>query len=162
MRMILDHEYCLRSDTRVLGVAGEVNGRTMTFHGFEVTGATSYKVLFGLPDKTSFEGTITDGKYTIPATPALRSGRVLVQVVAANGTSMIRKSQPYLMFVVDSIDYEPHEGTSSATGEQTLDFDGTTFSNAGIATGIGLTLNSLNRWIEDETTEDNAAEQEER
>ena len=162
MRMTLDHEYCLRSDTRVLGVAGEVNGRTMTFHGFEVTGATSYKVLFGLPDKTSFEGTITDGKYIIPATPALRSGRVLVQVVAANGTSMIRKSQPYVMFVVDSIDYEPHEGTSSATGEQTLDFDGTTFSNAGIATGIGLTLNSLNRWIEDETTEDNAAEQEER
>lgn len=137
MRMTLDHEYCLRSDTRVLGVAGEVNGRTMTFHGFEVTGATSYKVLFGLPDKTSFEGTITDGKYTIPATPALRSGRVLVQVVAANGTSMIRKSQPYLMFVVDSIDYEPHEGEIiPAYGEQVLDLDGTTADTTGIAEGF--------------------------
>lgn len=137
MRMTLDHEYCLRSDTRVLGVAGEVNGRTMTFHGFEVTGATSYKVLFGLPDKTSFEGTITDGKYTIPATPALRSGRVLVQVVAANGTSMIRKSQPYLMFVVDSIDYEPHEGEIlPAYGEQVLDLDGTAADTTGIAEGF--------------------------
>ena len=138
MRMTLDHEYCLRSDTRVLGVAGEVNGRTMTFHGFEVTGATSYKVLFGLPDKTSFEGTITDGKYTIPATPALRSGRVLVQVVAANGTSMIRKSQPYVMFVVDSIDYEPHEGEIlPAYGEQVLDLDGIAAPNVvGVARDI--------------------------
>lgn len=138
MRMTLDHEYCLRSDTRVLGVAGEVNGRTMTFHGFEVTGATSYKVLFGLPDKTSFEGTITDGKYTIPATPALRSGRVLVQVVAANGTSMIRKSQPYVMFVVDSIDYEPHEGEIlPAYGEQVLDLDGIAAPNVvGVAGDI--------------------------
>ena len=138
MRMTLDHEYCLRSDTRVLGVAGEVNGRTMTFHGFEVTGATSYKVLFGLPDKTSFEGTITDGKYTIPATPALRAGRVLVQVVAANGTSMIRKSQPYVMFVVDSIDYEPHEGEIlPAYGEQVLDLDGIAAPNAvGVAGDI--------------------------
>lgn len=137
MRMTLDHEYCLRSDTRVLGVAGEVNGRTMTFHGFEVTGATSYKVLFGLPDKTSFEGTITDGKYIIPATPALRSGRVLVQVVAANGTSMIRKSQPYMMFVVDSIDYEPHEGEIlPAYGEQVLDLDGTAADTTGIAEGF--------------------------
>ena len=137
MRMTLDHEYCLRSDTRVLGVAGEVNGRTMTFHGFEVTGATSYKVLFGLPDKTSFEGTITDGKYIIPATPALRSGRVLVQVVAANGTSMIRKSQPYVMFVVDSIDYEPHEGEIlPAYGEQVLDLDGTAADTTGIAEGF--------------------------
>lgn len=138
MRMTLDHEYCLRSDTRVLGVAGEVNGRTMTFHGFEVTGATSYKVLFGLPDKTSFEGTITDGKYIIPATPALRAGRVLVQVVAANGTSMIRKSQPYVMFVVDSIDYEPHEGEIlPAYGEQVLDLDGIAAPNAvGVAGDI--------------------------
>ena len=138
MRMTLDHEYCLRSDTRVLGVAGEVNGRTMTFHGFEVTGATSYKVLFGLPDKTSFEGTITDGKYTIPATPALRSGRVLVQVVAANGTSMIRKSQPLMMFVVDSIDYEPHEGEIlPAYGEQVLDLDGIAAPNTvGVAGDI--------------------------
>lgn len=137
MRMTLDHEYCLRSDTRVLGVAGEVNGRTMTFHGFEVTGATSYKVLFGLPDKTSFEGTITDGKYIIPATPVLRSGRVLVQVVAANGTSMIRKSQPYVMFVVDSIDYEPHEGEIlPAYGEQVLDLDGTAADTTGIAEGF--------------------------
>lgn len=138
MRMTLDHEYCLRSDTRVLGVAGEVNGRTMTFHGFEVSGATSYKVLFGLPDKTSFEGTITDGKYIIPATPALRSGRVLVQVVAANGTSMIRKSQPYVMFVVDSIDYEPHEGEIlPAYGEQVLDLDGIAAPNAvGVAGDI--------------------------
>lgn len=138
MRMTLDHEYCLRSDTRVLGVAGEVNGRTMTFHGFEVSGATSYKVLFGLPDKTSFEGTITDGKYTIPATPALRSGRVLVQVVAANGTSMIRKSQPYVMFVVDSIDYEPHEGEIlPAYGEQVLDLDGIAAPNVvGVAGDI--------------------------
>ena len=137
MRMTLDHEYCLRSDTRVLGVAGEVNGRTMTFHGFEVTGATSYKVLFGLPDKTSFEGTITDGKYIIPATPALRAGRVLVQVVAANGTSMIRKSQPYVMFVVDSIDYEPHEGEIlPAYGEQVLDLDGTAADTTGIAEGF--------------------------
>lgn len=138
MRMTLDHEYCLRSDTRVLGVAGEVNGRTMTFHGFEVTGATSYKVLFGLPDKTSFEGTITDGKYTIPATPALRSGRVLVQVVAANGTSMIRKSQPLMMFVVDSIDYEPHEGEIlPAYGEPVLDLDGIAAPNVvGVAGDI--------------------------
>ena len=138
MRMTLDHEYCLRSDTRVLGVAGEVNGRTMTFHGFEVTGATSYKVLFGLPDKTSFEGTITDGKYIIPATPALRAGRVLVQVVAANGTSMIRKSQPYVMFVVDSIDYEPHEGEIlPAYGEQVLDLDGIAAPNVvGVAGDI--------------------------
>lgn len=138
MRMTLDHEYCLRSDTRVLGVAGEVNGRTMNFHGFEVSGATSYKVLFGLPDKTSFEGTITDGKYIIPATPALRSGRVLVQVVAANGTSMIRKSQPYVMFVVDSIGYEPHEGEIlPAYGEQVLDLDGIAAPNVvGVAGDI--------------------------
>jgi hypothetical protein len=145
MRMTLDHEYCLRSDTRVLGVAGEVNGRTMTFHGFEVSGATSYKVLFGLPDKTSFEGTITDGKYIIPATPALRSGRVLVQVVAANGTSMIRKSQPYVMIVVDSIDYEPHEGEIlPAYGEQVLDLDGIAAPNVvGVAGDIFVTERSF-------------------
>ena len=152
MRMTLDHEYCLRSDTRVLGVAGEVNGRTMTFHGFEVTGATSYKVLFGLPDKTSFEGTITDGKYTIPATPALRSGRVLVQVVAANGTSMIRKSQPYVMFVVDSIDYEPHEGEIlPAYGEQVLDLDGIAAPNVvGVAGDIFVAERSFAEDIVDE------------
>lgn len=133
MRMTLDHEYCLKADTSILGVAGEVNGREITFRGLEVTGATSYKVLFGLPDKTSFEGEITDGKYTIPATPVLLAGNVQVQISAVNGTSMIRKSQILTMQVADSIDYEPHESASPATGEQTLDHDGTTASTTGTA-----------------------------
>lgn len=137
MRITLDSEYCLKADTAILGVAGEVNGRTMMFNGLEVTGATSYKVKFGLPDKTSFEGTITDGSYTIPATPVLCTGRVQVQVIAANGTSMIRKSQPLTMYVVDSIDYEPHEGEIlPAYGEQILNLDGTTASTTGVTGGL--------------------------
>lgn len=152
MKMTLDYEYCLRSDTRVLGVAGEVNGRTMIFHGFEVSGATSYKVLFGLPDKTSFEGIITDGSYTIPATPALRAGRVWVQVVAANGTSMIRKSQPLMMFVVDSINYEPHEGEIlPAYGEQIVDLDGTASANT-IGTVGGLSMLTMMSMPEEDIT----------
>lgn len=142
MRMTLDHEYCLKADTSILGVAGEVNGREITFRGLEVTGATAYKIKFGLPDKTSFEGEITDGKYTIPATPVLLAGNVQVQISAVNGTSMIRKSQILTMQVVDSINYEAHEGTPSATGEQTLNFDGTVASTTGIAGGIN-TLNSM-------------------
>lgn len=142
MRMTLDHEYCLKADTSILGVAGEVNGREITFRGLEVTGATAYKIKFGLPDKTSFEGTITDARYIIPSTPTLLAGNVQVQISAVNGTSMVRKSQILVMQVVDSIDYEPHEGVSPATGEQTFDLDGTTTSTTGIAGGIN-TLNSM-------------------
>lgn len=36
MKMTLDGEYCLKSDTRVLGAAGEINGREITFRGLEV------------------------------------------------------------------------------------------------------------------------------
>ena len=159
MRMTLDHEYCLRSDTRVLGVAGEVNGRKITFNGLEVSGATTYKIKFGLPDKTSFEGTISDSEYTVPADVVAKVGKVQVQIIAANGNSMIRKSQILLMLVVDSIDYEPPENNySPALGIQVLDFEGATYSNVGIAAGVGLTLN---RGTED-YTEYNAEEQEER
>lgn len=135
MKMTLDSEYCLKADTRVLGAAGEVNGREITFRGLEVAGAASYKIKFGLPDNTSFEGDITDGKYTIPATPVLRAGRVQVQVIAANGTAMIRKSQILTMFVADSIDYEPHEsGAGERVGTVTALTNGTTISNTGTAT----------------------------
>lgn len=170
MRMILDSEYCLKADTLVLGVAGEVNGREITFRGLEVTGATVYKIKFGLPDKTSFEDTITDARYTIPADVANQVGRVQVQIIAANGTSMIRKSQILTMQVVDSIDYEPHEGgTSPATGEQTLNFDGTTASTSGVAGGTGI--NALNAVLlttpedtesEEEPTEEEVEETDER
>ncbi|GEM_PF-5528961 len=136
MKMTLDSgEYCLKADTRVLGAAGEVNGREITFRGLEVAGATSYKIKFGLPDNTSFEGEITDGKYTIPATPVLRAGKVQVQIIAANGTAMIRKSQILTMLVVDSIDYEPHEsGAGERVGTVTALTDGTNISNTGTAT----------------------------
>ena len=135
MKMTLDSEYCLKADTRVLGAAGEVNGREITFRGLEVTGATAYKIKFGLPDSTSFEGDITDGKYTIPATPVLRAGKVQVQVIAANGTAMIRKSQILTMFVADSIDYEPHEsGAGERIGTATALTNGTNISNTGEAT----------------------------
>lgn len=159
MRMTLDHEYCLRSDTRVLGVAGEVNGRKITFNGLEVSEATTYKIKFGLPDKTSFEGTISDGEYTVPADVVAQAGKVQVQIIAANGNSMIRKSQILMMIVVDSIDYEPPENSySPALGIQTLDFEGATYSNVGAATGVGLTLN---RELEGDTGYD-VEEQEER
>lgn len=135
MKMTLDSEYCLKADTRVLGAAGEVNGREIAFRGLEVAGAASYKIKFGLPDSTSFEGDITDGKYTIPATPVLRAGKVQVQVIAANGTAMIRKSQIITMFVADSIDYEPHEsGAVERVGTTTALTEGTTISNTGTAT----------------------------
>lgn len=124
MKMTLDSEYCLKADTRVLGAAGEINGREIAFRGLEVTGATAYKIKFGLPDSTSFEGDITDGKYTIPATPVLRAGKVQVQIIAANGTAMIRKSQILTMIVVDSIDYEPHESGANRTGTSTAIVDG--------------------------------------
>ena len=138
MRMTLSAEYCLKSDTPVLGVAGEVNGRKITFNGLEVSGATSYKIKFGLPDKTSFEGTISDGEYTVPADVVAKVGKVQVQIIAANGSSMIRKSQILMMLVVDSIDYEPHEGEIlPAYGEQVLDLDGIAAPNAvGVAGDI--------------------------
>lgn len=135
MKMTLDSEYCLKADTRVLGAAGEVNGREITFRGLEVAGAASYKIKFGLPDSTSFEGDITDGKYTIPAAPVLRAGKVQVQVIAANGTAMIRKSQILTMHVADSIDYEPHKsGAGERVGTTTALTNGTNISNTGTAT----------------------------
>jgi hypothetical protein len=152
MKMTLDGEYCLKADTRVLGVAGEVNGREITFRGLEVAGAASYKIKFGLPDNTSFEGEINDGKYTIPATPVLRAGKVQVQIIAANGTAMIRKSQILTMIVVDSIDYEPHEsGAGERVGTSTALTNGTNISNTGVAT--------YHQFLA--LTNDNEAEQEE-
>lgn len=151
MKMTLDSEYCLKADTRVLGAAGEINGREITFRGLEVAGAASYKIKFGLPDSTSFEGEINDGKYTIPATPVLRAGKVQVQIIAANGTAMIRKSQILTMIVVDSIDYEPHENGANRTGTSTALTNGTNISNTGVAT--------YHQFLA--LTNDNEAEQEE-
>lgn len=159
MRMTLDHEYCLKADTFILGVAGEVNGREITFRGLEVTGATVYKIKFGLPDKTSFEDTITDSRYTIPADVANQVGRVQVQVIAANGTSMIRKSQILTMQVVDSIDYEPHEGTSPATGAQIFDLYGTTTSTTGTAGGINMLKAMLLTAPEDADSEEETTDE---
>lgn len=58
-----------------------------------------------------------------------------MQIIAANGTAMIRKSQIITMIVVDSIDYEPHEsGSSERVGTSTALTNGTNISNTGTAT----------------------------
>lgn len=157
MNMTLDYEYCLKCDTRVLGVAGEAFGRTIKFNGLEVIGATNYIIKFGLPDQTSFQGTITDGVYTIPAGPVLKAGRVWVQIIASNSTSMIKKSQPLEMLVMGSIEYEPYEGeTLPAYGEQVICPDGyATASTIGIAGGIN-TLMMMS--MPDESTEDDTTD----
>ena len=161
MRMTLDHEYCLKADTSILGVAGEVNGREIVFRGLEVTGATAYKIKFGLPDKTSFEDAITDARYTIPADVVNQVGRVQVQIIAADGTSMIRKSQILVMLVVDSIDYEPSERSGSATGAATFDLTGTTRSTQGVAVLLDGD-NIINRIIETEPEQPEENEEDER
>lgn len=162
MKMTLDYEYCLKCDTRVLGVAGEVNGRTITFNGLEVSGATGYTVKFGLPDKTSFEGTITNGSYTIPATPVLRAGRVWVQVIASNGSSMIRKSQPLAMLVVDSIDYIPHDGEiTPSIGEIIYNLEGVALPNAVGHMGLDNSLFSMMQSPESEETSSEETDTEE-
>lgn len=161
MRMTLDSEYCLKADTRVLGVAGEVNGRKITFSGWEVTGATTYKIKFGLPDKTSFEDTISDAEYTIPSNVVAQPGKVQVQVSAVNGTSMVRKSQIFVMQVVDSIDYEPSERSGSATGAATFDLTGTTRSTQGVAVLLDGD-NIINRIIETEPEQPEENEEDER
>lgn len=107
MRMTLDHEYCLKPDTRILGVAGEANARTMIFNGLEVNGANTYEIKFGFPDKTSFTAAITDNAYLIPSVVCEQVGDVQVQVIARNGNTMIRKSNIIYMKVVEAIDYEP-------------------------------------------------------
>lgn len=107
MRMTLDHEYCLKPDTRILGVAGEANARTMIFNGLEVNGANTYEIKFGFPDKTSFTSTITDNAYLIPSAVCEQVGEVQVQVIARNGNTMIRKSNIIYMKIVEAIDYEP-------------------------------------------------------
>ena len=107
MRMTLDPEYCLRSSTPILGVAGEANARTMIFNGLEVNGANTYEIKFGFPDKTSFTAAITDNAYLIPSAVCEQVGEVQVQVIARNGSTMIRKSNIIYMKVVEAIDYEP-------------------------------------------------------
>ena len=107
MRMTLDSEYCLRSSTPILGVAGEANARTMIFNGLETQGANTYEVKFGFPDKTSFTAAITDNAYLIPSAVCEQVGEVQVQIIASNGNTMIRKSNIIYMKVVEAIDYEP-------------------------------------------------------
>lgn len=114
MRMTLDSEYCLRSSTPILGVAGEVNARTMVFNGLEVDGANSYEVKFGFPDKTSFTATITDNACLLPSVVCEQVGDVQVQIIARNGSTMIRKSNIIYMKVVEAIDYEPPVPTGGA------------------------------------------------
>lgn len=161
MNMTLDYEYCLKCDTHVLGVAGEAFGRTIKFNGLEVIGATNYIIKFGLPDQTSFQGTITDGVYTIPAGPVLRAGRVWVQIIASNSTSMIKKSQPLEMRVMGSIEYEPYEGeTLPAYGEQVIFPDGyASASTIGIASISSIMMMSTSDDNAEDTTDTDTDEE---
>lgn len=136
MRMTLDSEYCLKSSTPILGVAGEANARTMVFNGLEVDGANTYEVKFGFPDKTSFTATITDNAYLISSAVCEQVGDVQVQIIARNGSTMIRKSNIIYMKVVEAIDYEPPVptgGTIQITRFTALQ-SGTTGSISGLPT----------------------------
>ena len=102
--------YIAQPESDILGFTGENNGRTITFNGLGVSGASSYYFITYNGDREVVELPITNGTVTIPSSIVSVSNTIPCQVVARGDNNFVLKTNTFWLKVGHSVGDVTPEG----------------------------------------------------